>query len=413
SYHRAAVVVWRRDRYAEVLLQAGAGAAMPYLEELVSAAASHGAAAKARRDAIALAKRMLERWEAASGWESGLQERSSSNRGAMLDLLRRLGDAKLAARFIAGIGMKEYDGSENAALAATAAVLGADEAGRLLAALVGAKMRSHPHECADLLGQLIERTGASDASWRAALLHVAAAAVGALSEIKNPKSPARFRADWEEEEELENPPTPTLVADLFDALRLLDAPSLRENAATSIAANVAAFEPPGIVVPALSLLEERHGSSVIHDDAFRQLWNHAARFLLHRSEEPPKPPTDWRQEIALSCRCEDCRALQAFACDPVAREHRFRIKKERRQHLHRTIQERDLDMTHVTDRHGSPQTLVCTKTRRHHQQRCEQHARDRAAMSALVALLREPGGPDRELAARLRAAAQRRSRATG
>jgi hypothetical protein len=29
SYHRAALVIWRRDRYADVLLQAGVAAALP------------------------------------------------------------------------------------------------------------------------------------------------------------------------------------------------------------------------------------------------------------------------------------------------------------------------------------------------------------------------------------------------
>ena len=69
-------------------------------------------------------------------------------------------------------------------------------------------------------------------------------------------------------------------------------------------------------------------------------------------------------------------------------------------------------MTHVTDRRGSPQTLVCTKTRRHHQQRCDQHARDCAAMSALISLLPKAGGDGEDLAVRLKAATQRQARAT-
>ena len=36
SYHRAALVLWRQDRYAEVLLQAGVVAGLPYLKQLTA-----------------------------------------------------------------------------------------------------------------------------------------------------------------------------------------------------------------------------------------------------------------------------------------------------------------------------------------------------------------------------------------
>ena len=68
--------------------------------------------------------------------------------------------------------------------------------------------------------------------------------------------------------------------------------------------------------------------------------------------------------MKLSCTCADCRELQAFTLDPAEQGHRFRVRKERRQHLRQKIERHSLDMTHVTDRTGSPQTLVCTKDRR-------------------------------------------------
>jgi hypothetical protein len=44
-------------------------------------------------------------------------------------------------------------------------------------------------------------------------------------------------------------------------------------------------------------------------------------------------------------------------------------------------------MTHVTERRGSPQTLVCTKTLRSFQARCEQHAKDIVALAQLAGLV--------------------------
>jgi hypothetical protein len=119
-------------------------------------------------------------------------------------------------------------------------------------------------------------------------------------------------------------------------------------------------------------------------------------------------PRDWSQPVALSCRCVDCLALQTFAREPRLREQRFRVRQDRRQHLQGQIAQHGLDMSHFTERSGSPQTLVCRKTRASYRRLCRQHAEDAAAMRALQAL----GGL--ELAAesaRLEAAAARQPQA--
>jgi hypothetical protein len=65
-------------------------------------------------------------------------------------------------------------------------------------------------------------------------------------------------------------------------------------------------------------------------------------------------------------------------------------------------------MSHVTERSGSPQTLVCCKTREHYRHQCRRHAEDVAGMRALHAL-----GDDALAAecARLAAAAAREPQA--
>jgi hypothetical protein len=45
-----------------------------------------------------------------------------------------------------------------------------------------------------------------------------------------------------------------------------------------------------------------------------------------------------------------------------------------------------LDMTHVTERCGSPQSLVCTKDRRSYERRVKEYHSEIAAMRALVDL---------------------------
>ena len=87
---------------------------------------------------------------------------------------------------------------------------------------------------------------------------------------------------------------------------------------------------------------------------------------------------------------------------------RFRVRKERRQHLHQMIEQLGLDMTHETERIGSPQTLVCTKTRRTYERQCAQHQADVASMSALLDAMQPLSKNLAKLAARLAATKERK-----
>jgi hypothetical protein len=141
-----------------------------------------------------------------------------------------------------------------------------------------------------------------------------------------------------------------------------------------------------VVVPALGALRSKgrpDGNRGVYAAA-NHLWLQSAEFLLRRSEFPPEPPKDWRLDATLACRCADCRELQTFVRNPAEQVHRFRVRKERRQHLHREIEQHRLEMTHVTERKGSPQTLVCTKDRRGYRQRCAQYRDDVAALTSLA-----------------------------
>ena len=67
------------------------------------------------------------------------------------------------------------------------------------------------------------------------------------------------------------------------------------------------------------------------------------------------------------------------------------MRRDLRKHLHQRIKAARLDMTHVTERRGSPFTLGCTKNRATHKRRL---AEDIARMSSLVQL--SPGAKSAE-----------------
>jgi len=365
SYHRAALVVWPANRMTDVLLGAGVVATLPYLERL--AASGEGA----RPEAIAVAERIVGAWSAnAQQWDRysiGITPPGSSARTTMIASLAGLNAKALLERFIREAVTSSYDGSENEILLRSISVLGDAQAAACLSALVEARMRDHPCECAELLLSL----GADISS---SFGQVAEAAVAGLDRIPMPDAKPGQLA-------------PEFIENLFSGLRHFKHGTLCGAAAEKIGSRPEVFHPVTLVVPAIERIwagQQPLPPPVDRD--VQHLWTSAAEFLLMRSEVPPKPPPDWRLEAKLSCACADCSDLQAFARDPAERVHRFRVKKERRQHLHRTIDAHHLDMTHVTERAGSPQTLVCTKDRRTFKARWKEYQNEIAAMSILVKL---------------------------
>ena len=397
SYHRAAIVIWRRENYAEVLLQSGVAAVLPYLKERIEGAEAKGAPATARAEAVALARRLVKVWaeKAAPQYHAPIAKRDQ-----MVRLLNQLDTADLLAEFIREVVTREYDGSENAVLVAGAGLLGATATGRLFAEVTRQHLKLLPDKCVDLLASLAGKSKlAVKPEWHTALREIAAAAVSQLGEIGTQPVYSEWM-DWQTREQ-PKPVYAGLVTQLLDVLGDLKAPELRIAAAKQFIARPKVFDPVTTLAPALA--EVREG-----DAAVQSLWNHAVEFLLRRSGQPPAAPRDWRQEVTVTCKCAECRELQAFALNPAEQVHRFRTRQERRDHLANQIARDQLDMTHVTDRKGSPQTLVCTKDRRSYQRRCEEYRRDIAALGSLAESAgklpeRDPGVLERIAEARARA----------
>jgi hypothetical protein len=382
SYHRAALVLWRRSRSVDVLLQAGVVAALPYLKQL----AARGKRAQA--EAISVAERVLEAWPGHDDrWDSYSTFREwpgPADRTEMIVALTKLNAPALLERFLRDVITASYDGSENAALLASVSALGDAHAAAVLSGLVSARIPERPNECAELLLALSENPSLC-------FPEAAEAAVAALDFIGTDDKGTETLA-WEPGEP-RRPLDPQFLENLLRALQRCKGGTLCGAAAEKIASRPEIYSPVTLVVPAIERICAGRGQQTAAvDSSVRHLWTSAAEFLLQSSEIPPKPPLDWRLNIELSCACPDCRELQTFARDPAERVHRFRVRKERRRHLHNMIDGRRLDMTHVTERAGSPQTLVCKKDRRTFNRRMKQYQDEVAAMLRLVRLAPKAGG---------------------
>lgn len=295
----------------------------------------------------------------------------------MLRLLVGLGDVSSLRRFIDAAVMEQYDGTENDVLVRARPLLPSREAVDTFAALVDKHASRRLAECIGLFLALVE---AGDETALETLRPVAEACIRGLAT----KREHDVRSYLSEPAQTVDAP---MLSRFLDALAALRFDDLRLQAVARLGADRQQYDPVERLTLVLQLQRDTHGESVEHDSAFLALWRVVAEFLLARSETSPADPVDWKQEVEIKPVGEDWQELQDFVLDPDARVHRFRVRKERRQVLHQLINSHDLDMTHVTERKGSPQTLVCTKTRRHYRNRCAQYTKDVAAMILLTKTL--------------------------
>jgi hypothetical protein len=81
-----------------------------------------------------------------------------------------------------------------------------------------------------------------------------------------------------------------------------------------------------------------------------------------RLVKPNRAHDDWSIKVTLRCRCEICVILAKFLAAADKTRLEWPLAKERRAHVHRTMDSRDLPVRHETRRTGSPYTLVLEKT---------------------------------------------------
>ena len=115
------------------------------------------------------------------------------------------------------------------------------------------------------------------------------------------------------------------------------------------------------------------------------------RRLEEQTHEAPQKPKDYRRPDKLRCHCNDCNELSLFLANVLERQHRFTVRKDRRRHLHDVIRRHRCDLTHVTERAGSPYTLVCTKTTAAYNAALKTYKRDLQNLSRIIVLEKEVG----------------------
>ncbi len=123
---------------------------------------------------------------------------------------------------------------------------------------------------------------------------------------------------------------------------------------------------------------------VRRDSGLDDIAHHCVTRLTARLARPERAADDWSIASSAGCGCVLCATLDTFLGDPTRRTFDWPLKQQDRQHVHRTIDSRELPVMHQTRRQGRPFTLVLTKTEDLFTTETRQRARDKADLKWLT-----------------------------
>ena len=405
TYLRAALILWPRDRINFICLSGGLDAAVSRFE--VVARQLGNASPETAGPLLRSLYQILEHI-ADGGYQGGKLDQ-------VIQGLTASRSSELIQRTFDSLILPHYDGSQNEALLACVKTMPGDQASAMIRALILRHAGTRPARCMHLWNGLAKQPHLQHVQLASSLTAgLKTATQPALRPIYpyHSEEGAYTRPDKEGSLEKARLQAETdgshinarLLADFLTALHALDTPALIHDAIAAMVTNPATFAPDHLLLRSLEMLlaEPQWQNSL----PLAALWHQCATQLLQRSETPPPAPATWTDNTSIPGRTEEARELAAFAKDPAAVEHRFRVRQEVRYQLLDLLRECDLEMEAVTDRKGRPQTLVVTKTRAAHGRAVALHRADQARMRRLLGLARSHALlADTELLQRVEAAA--------
>lgn len=394
-YRQAAVVIWPRDRYFRILAGEGQQHAVPALEELVAMTDDPTEDASC----LAFATEIVNGWKKGTRWftedylsavadwpgdDDAASRRASqptSLSTRMLSLLDQIGTADLAVRFVREILPGACDGGEGPALSRLGGRFGWQRLAQPLKQFF-AKQKAADYSSNKLATPItiFEDLCCSPPAMTDKRRSVCKALVDEVNLVIE-RWDKRRQYEWQEPE-----PRAGIVESMFRALTALGDIDRLVQFVAYVLERPKRYELRSVLIPAVKTLDAELAPGSPSRNSLDQLLHHCLAELRSATAVPIEPPADWSRSAKVGCSCADCKELVRFLRDPHEQVHRFPRRKELRRHLHVQINSNQLDVTHVTERKGSPHTLVCTKTQASHQRQLAQFHEDVTLLEELAPL---------------------------
>lgn len=421
-YRQGVIVLWPPEQTFSILAGEGPAAAIPELERMAARAKQPAALEACRRFAAEVIVHWGSGYQRLDHWQTAKPDEPSST-ARMLTLLERIGTTELVHRFLRDVLPKSFGGTEGKGLQQVFQRFGWEPFTTAMCSLLAQQAqdedRRHPQLTAVVaLCQPLGCDPPALTEERRGFCLALAEPLVKIIETYDARPLNRWNEQTEEDEDEDGAnryryfgtePRAGVVANAVQFFAAIEAAVPLDWFVQHVLRNPRRYPLRSVLIPDCKAIVQWN-ASVAATPPVAQLIDHCRAELQAATAEPTEPPKDWARAADLGCKCPDCQALARFLRDPAERVGRFPLRKDRRQHLHQQIDRHRCDCTHETERRGSPQTLVCTKTNASYDRRRKRYEMDKKRLAELEAMVvRKRAAPVKRAAAIKRAAPVKRA----
>lgn len=352
-YRKAAVALWKKKDHFSVLAKSlSIDASVPLLFKYVK----HRSSQFEKKDLISFADEIIGQWKPDVYWDS------TALLNQMLGILNILSDADLTKRFFRKVLSVEYRRSSAKIISESLYHHGIEKFQTELKLFVKADAERLKTDFPEILFCIVQSAANSPKGLRICR-DLSKEFLSALSETdrkiseKNEKRKGEFR---EENFELGGVEifSPDGIHSVILSFIFLDSEEFMEKIVSHFVKYPKIYSAEKLLAPTLLRIEKPVFKK---SDSLQRLGKYCIEILKEKAVSP-KEPSDWKQNTVILCSCRDCQSLNQFMKDPDLKILKISVSKDRRSHLHRQMENYNCNMTHITDRRTSPETLVFTKT---------------------------------------------------
>ncbi|MEZ4296498.1 MAG: 2OG-Fe(II) oxygenase [Polyangiaceae bacterium] len=341
-YHRAAVVLWPREREFVIRAKVSPSWAVSQVSSLLGKGKVEEAREKARS--------LLPFW--------GVALRSEQDKTFLRELvsaLVALREADLSLGLLTPFGVDCLGPHTAASFVALVEAHGLAWAKELFTRWAARHFRASsrwvtflPRFCEVLLSSPRKRA-AGLAEWL-----LSREVTSFKEERRADVAPGDFGAQELSSEDLDE-----LIA-LFDAAQVIGAQAIRDDLLAFLTARETGLrvETAGAL---LRKCRKDRTPAALRALGLGPLVRHVEAELKRILAKPARSPEDWSIEPPMRCKCDLCHTLSVFLKDREQIEHAWPLAKDGRQHVHQILDGHGLPVTHLTTRRGRPYTLVLKK----------------------------------------------------
>ncbi len=353
-YHRAVIVVWRREDDYAMQCEADRSAVIKQLRELA-----------ARQATRAEARRIVE--SILPYWQRYCRPNAKPNPAAgIFGLARSLASPDLAEPLVAPLGLEALTPAAVPGFVKLAGSYGEKWClDRLNAWSTPSNHYSHPKmldKFPQLIDKLVPKPGgksANAAPKTEAILQWLFDYQFNLFDAQNKRDAKEFGSRWSTVHTMA-PERFATVINLLNACIAANFQKYHHRLLMKIMADKRLY--PIVNLVELWETQQKRTGKIPGDWEYEKLHDYLHREISAELNLPRRDKDDWSIREKLSCTCADCKTLKKFLVAKTQKTKIWPLAGDRRQHIEGEINYMELPVSHTTETTGRPYKLVLNKT---------------------------------------------------